>query len=287
MRLNSNRMVEWFGSPISQSSFGAGIWIQLAAMALVIFATSLDWTAFVRRRLHKTHSAGRLGKKAPSIYRASVAGSERGDDEKAARGLPYDMARSHSRASSGTTATAKGSVSADSAGKGSNRSKIAAGAATASAATPRAQPAPALKTYNKSRKSVPSMEMESLPSPGATGAAAASSSPETARRRQQHGRVDSDIVVDSDVVAAARTRRTSQPHRARTPSRSSTARSEEFVDAPAAEEDEESEEERGEAVGARYAKYNAPMDPKDDTVISPRKGSRQARYSARMAELDA
>ncbi|CAO1630716.1 unnamed protein product [Parajaminaea phylloscopi] len=255
-RSRLSRYASDFGSPITKSAFGAGIWLQLAALVIVCFATFLDWTAFTRRKLGRTH-AGRFGKKAPSIYRASVAGS-RSSGTATKSGL-YDAAT----ATPGSRTDSRKGFHNDGQEESYELKNKAAPLATAEDVPPHAGTAP-LKTYHRQRKSVPSYD-----------------DVDERSRRSSHGNEalsPSGIVgEDGELVSESKGRgRRGTAGRRTSESDNDEGLFEDAVDDGAAPASPSLESVR---------QYNEPMDPTDETVISPQRGTRAARYSARMAEL--
>lgn len=267
VRLNRNA-VATFGSTIRSSAFGAGIWLQVAAMAVVCFATFLDWTAFTRRKLGKTHG-GRFGKKTPSIYRASVAGST--SSRQGSKSALYDRGATPSS----TRADSKRGFYDDPKEESYEMKAKGPAPASAAAATPAATDAthtmpdrtPALKTYSKQRKSVPSYDEQGVP--------AVSKSEGKGGTSGKNDAAAGVVGADEELNAGRGRRKSSQTQR-----RMSESDNEEGLFEDATEDGIPA------AVSMEsFQRYNEPMDPSDDTVISPTKGSRAARYSARMAEL--
>lgn len=245
-----------FGSPINGIAFGAGIWLQLAAMAVVCLATFFDWIAFARRKLGNTH-LGKIGKKAPSIYRASVAGSH--SSGLATKSGLYDPAGAI------PNSRRDGLRKHYNDGKESYELKrmaapMAAPAATAAVATLQSPP---FETYQKQRKSVPSYDDVDTCANG--------------RSRQSSASEPSCIIGDEGELIN-KGRQSNREVSCQRPSESD-------------EDDAPFEDAFDIGSGAQagsleyYKQYNEPMDSNDNIVISPRRGVRAARYSARMAEL--
>lgn len=290
MRLNRGAAEEYFGSPISQSAFGPGIWIQLAACVVTSFATFMVLTAYTRRKLSKTHQ-GRFGKRGASVYHASIASDQDGGSEKwgmkgsfdsnsmnsdrtplrRSRGAeaPYDYNnKRHSAAKAGAMGAAGGLAAAAISRKGDRDN--ARNRTSSSAKSPAD-----FKTYSKPRKSVPLFEAEHQDMPAGDD------------RRRSRPRASEQQTRRSS-GGLARGRRTSGLSDGGDDEEAFAEADEGYGYSDDDDDDAAQGFEEADQIppsSSRYDRYNEPMDPNDDTVIHPRKGRRAARYSARMAEL--
>ncbi|PWN18832.1 hypothetical protein BCV69DRAFT_64254 [Microstroma glucosiphilum] len=91
VRLNTSGVENYLGQQISSSTLGPAIWIQLAAAALVAFGTLLSWSAYIRRKVKKSHT-GKMGTSVRgSVYDESSVGSYRQEKPAKRAGL-FSMA---------------------------------------------------------------------------------------------------------------------------------------------------------------------------------------------------
>lgn len=257
VRLNSNAASN-LGSGVQSVNFGPGIWLQLAAMVVVIFAVAAQWTAYTRRKLRRTHAVGKLGKHdrdGASIrsYRASVSS-----------GATATRPTSSSRYSDGGNAKTQATSSPTS--ENIPLRTMAAPIATAAGTTTTARAAE--KSYAGRRKRVPAV-------PEADAEAADAGEAEKAKAVTRGPRRSS--VSENDVF-------------------------EDATDVGVVDDRVDDRDDRDDTVqhilgasrrGRRTSTSSSSNDPPDhrepltemhDTIVSPRRGRRAARYSARMAD---
>lgn len=251
-RLSNDDAVSNLGQGIESVGFGAGIWLQLVGMIIVVFAVFAQWTAYTRRKVRRTHPVGAMGKRDSASIRSYRASTTTSDP-------PLGGAYSKKRMS----------------GVPPSSSSRTNGHRPSSTTSSRAE-------YGED------IALKDMSAPIATGAGEKSYT--AARRKRVPKYTDNDDEEDQP---------TSAPPRNVTRRASDVSENDTFEDATdvGVVDDDRNDDTVRHILGGRPTsatrsasshshslENREPLTEMQDTIVSPRRGKRAARYSARMAE---